>query len=612
MAIDARCTFCNKTYRLKEDLAGKKVTCANQECRKVFHVVPLDADTIAAAALSDEPAVQVPVESRTIPMSCVICEHKWAIAWDMQGKNVLCPDCKHRQKVPEQKVVKAADWRTGGGGPSLAKRETLENVTSARDTSMVSGDTLLKTGVIDDGVEPVPIKVKLMRWSAAAIALAALIYGGYYFFWSRPGSKSIDREAGRIKEYAEAEEFKTLPLHRSILHMAAGKYMARTNTPKGLADAVTLLGAAYEDLDKAPRSLDRDCLIVELAFAMLDLGGQGDELKDRRRIPWTPQMESGARPSIQTSRAEQEGVHGQVGRAFGLLQKNGADAEFRTWAARRFARELISRGQLEVLNLGAFFNETELPEMQAQIALEQYRAGRVDDARAVAESLKEFPTPSPAIQTLLALFEFKPLPSMSDSNRLAVTAHALVKKDAAGALAAVQAKGTWESRLRAAALAAEWADEPAQFLTEADKVATEVIALMKTDTNVMLPPVLTARLARAAAKAGDAEHAEGFTKKIFDAPLRAFMTADVLNVKLKQKQGETVADDAAELPKNPEDPKEFLAGHAWGRYCLARHNGFTGGAGLAAKLRESWPKPLVAPFGAAGAMLGLQDQSVTR
>src|SRR5688572_2531321 len=108
MAIDVRCPFCEKSYRLKDDLAGKKVTCANQGCRKVFTVTasanglaapkapppppppPVDAEALAAAALSDDAdAPKVPEDARTIEMTCTVCEFKWTVPWALQGKNVL-------------------------------------------------------------------------------------------------------------------------------------------------------------------------------------------------------------------------------------------------------------------------------------------------------------------------------------------------------------------------------------------------------------------------------------------------------------------------------------------------------------------------------------------
>lgn len=607
MAIDARCTFCRKIYRLKDDLAGKKVTCANTDCRKIFQVTPLDADTIAAAALSDEVPVQAPVESRTIAMSCVICEHKWNAAWDMQGKNVLCPECKHRQKVPEQKENKPADWRTGGGGPSMAKREVLEGVTSARDTSMVSGDTLLKTGVIDDGVEPVPLKVKLMRWGGLGLAVCTVLFGIYYFGFKRPGSNRENRDVNTTFEVVSSDEFKPLPLHRAIINTAAAEYYLRSKDEKALPKALDYYSSAMNDLSSAPKGLDRDCLTVELALSMLNLGGDGDDLKDKKRIPWTPQPDARSGPQVSNNRAEQEGVVGQVRRVLELLQKNGADLEFRQWAARRMARELIARGHLEVLDLGALFVDADQPEMNCQIALEQYRAGKPEVAEQMIKSSGDVTAPSGL--ALQAIFNIKPLAeSNAPSNevRMALTAMHLAKKEYAAAVASAAKPGPHDSRIRALALCAEWSDEIGPVLDEADKVAAEILLKSKTDPNVMLPTLPPGRIAISAAKGGDAR-AEAYAKRINDRNYTAYVQAEVLRQKMLRANSETFPDDAAELPQNPDDLKAFLPGHAWGRFQLARHNGAL--ANIAAKLREGWPKPLVAPFGSAGALLGAQDKA---
>ena len=135
MAIEMQCPACKKAYRLKDALAGEKVTCANAECRTVF-AVPVkpgtgtaptlaalksgvrpaakpaakaaaklppppafDVETAALTALNDDPD-EVPVETRVIGVKCDNCDHQWTEPWDKQGKNVLCPECRTRQRVP--------------------------------------------------------------------------------------------------------------------------------------------------------------------------------------------------------------------------------------------------------------------------------------------------------------------------------------------------------------------------------------------------------------------------------------------------------------------------------------------------------------------------------
>src|SRR5579883_1832677 len=199
MAIDTSCPFCQKAYKLKDELVGKKVTCANQDCRKAFQVTPVkvtpaangaakppapgakaapapkaapkpppppvDAEALAAAALADDAdAAKAPEDTRTIEMTCAACDTKWTVPWSMQGKNALCPECKTRQKVPEQKKAGKADWRDGAG-PVGRKIEKLEGVQATQDVSMISGQTIREAGLIEVEYEPRPFSfyVKILK-----------------------------------------------------------------------------------------------------------------------------------------------------------------------------------------------------------------------------------------------------------------------------------------------------------------------------------------------------------------------------------------------------------------------------------------------------------------
>jgi len=547
-------------------------------------------------------------------MTCVICEHKWAAPWDMQGKNVLCPDCKHRQKVPEQKASKAADWRTGGGGPSMAKHEVLENVTSARDTLMVSGGTLLATGVIDDGVEPVPLKVKLQRWGGALAVLAVLGIVVVWFLDSRRQTRAAIEFADRSRA-ADADEFKTLPLHRAILRMGSAEYAARQNDEKQLQRAIELYSLALNDLSGAGRGMDRDFLTGEFALSLLSLGGEGKQLLDRQRLPWLP---GGNRGQVRPNPAEEGGVFRQLNRALAVMVKNGADFEIRAWTARRLARDLIARNHIDVLtrNVDAGFNEKERPEALGQIGLELLRSGKTAEAQTVAQELTSMlaanPETSPppvSVQALWDALEIKgpitavPESGGSEAARLLQTTKALLKKLPEDALTAATKSGPVEARVRALAMAAEMAESPGPYLAAAEKALAEPRA----EGAAALTPVPLVRLSAAAARSGDAALAAKFFKAIGDAPLRAYATAEALRQRLHAKRAENAADAEAELPAEV-SAKDFLAGHAWGRFQLARHNGFNADATKAKEYANAWPKPLVAPFGAIGAMLGVQDK----
>lgn len=628
MAIDAKCPFCEKPYRLKDELAGKKVTCANQDCRRIFQVMPspngkppLDAEALALQALADEPPA--PVEQRTITMQCVVCEHAWSVGWDMQGKNVLCPECKQRQKVPEQKQTKAADWRTGGGGPSLARREQLENVTSARDTAMVSGETLKATGIIDDGVEPVPLKVKLQR-AAAVLAILAVIGVGIGYFFNSRSEKSEQREFDDVGKSAESDDFKAMPLHRAILRMARGEYAARQNDAAKLDQAVAQFAAALSDASGAVRSGDRDALLGELALSMLALGGDGADVTDEKKLPWLPQPPASGRAQISVKRAQAEGVQGQIRRVLEALRNGFADFEVRAWTARRLARELAVRGRIEVLksNTDFGFSEIEMPEVLGQIGLELYRSGQIDAARAIGEGLVPMlsndaprPLPPASAQALWKVLEIRGpaiIPEIgsgpvSDATRLMTVAFASAKKDYAAALDAASRPGTAAIRVAALANAAEWAETPGPILDVAEQIVVDLGT--KPDPNAApLNGFQLLRLARAAAQAGHADKAQKFIKAINDAALREYARADALRLSLQVGEKKPVDDAVAEIPADP-TAKDFLPGQAWGRYHLARHNAMWD-AKLARERVKTWPKPLVAPFGAIGVMLGVLDRSV--
>src|SRR5688572_6604127 len=103
MAIATRCPHCNKGYSLKDELAGKRVTCSNPSCKKIFAVQPavtvpappggsngsgaaprpapkpaVNVEEMALAAFSDEPAMKEAapeaIEGAPIKVKCKFCD----------------------------------------------------------------------------------------------------------------------------------------------------------------------------------------------------------------------------------------------------------------------------------------------------------------------------------------------------------------------------------------------------------------------------------------------------------------------------------------------------------------------------------------------------------
>ncbi|QEL19738.1 hypothetical protein [Limnoglobus roseus] len=668
MAIDAKCPFCEKDYRLKDDLVGKKVTCANQGCRKVFTVTPsvngttngsahapapvtvskpspgpavptqsapksrppIDVETAAATALNDDPD-EVPEDQKTITMACTMCDHKWPVAWSMQGKNVLCPDCKHRQKVPLQEKGKKGGWREQNA-PEGVKQEKLEGVIGSRDNKMVSGDTLRATGVIKEEFDALPSSI-YVKW-VAIIGIPLLLLAGGVVYWINVRTTTGETKVvENFDKSLEAEEMTQLPLYPAALRIALGEYEARNRNQ--LKDgqqkdvnprdkAIEYFRGALANLNAAPRAADREQLYGELAIALLNLGGEGEDLIEKRKLSWLPpQQTATSRAKVKPNAAELEGVQGQLRRVLNGLKDAKAEFDERTALLRRLSRELLKVNQIEVVRsaLPALFSDAEQYEAEAQIGLECFRANKQDTAREIGEKLKKSlsgtpnppPSPTPAsAQALWNVLEIKgpglvPAPSgePSDASRWAYTAINLLKgnRDEARKIAnsGTDVRAT-VPRLKALALAAEWTDKPGEFLDAAERAMKAV----RGDPNVSLPESLLLHLAQMSARAGAAEQADEFTKSI-SGDLKVFAKAEVLRNKLAANPGQQPKDEDAELPAEP-DAKNLKLGHAWGRLALARHNGArTRDKGLASTYAKSWPAKIIAPFGQIGVLLGIQD-----
>ncbi len=645
MAIDAKCPFCEKGYRLKDDLLGKKVTCANKDCRKLFTVEPsangvahappptvpvkaapkLDAEELAAAALNDDPD-EVPEDQKTIAMTCTMCDHKWPVAWAMQGKNALCPECKHRQKVPLQEKGKKGGWRERNV-PEGVKQEVLSDVTSARDNRLVSGETLRATGVIKEDLDALPTSI-YVKWAAIiAVPVLILVGGLVYYFKSKTDRKEAE-EIVNYQQMLDAEELKTLPLYQAALRIGLGEFEARQGKDQKDRDkAIEYFTGALANLGAAPRTADREQIYGELAVALLHLGGDGEDVMDKRKINWLPQPPQ-ARASVRPNPAELEGVQGQLRRVLSGLRDTRADFDVRAALVRRLTRELLARDQIEVVRstLPALFAEPELYEAEAQVGLECIRAKKTDLATEIGEKLKKSlaapaapPSPVPAsLQALWNLLEIKgpalvPPPSggeVSEASRWAYTATHLLKKNESELLSVLNKAGKTDAKLKALALAAEWSEPPGQFIDLAGRVLKDEIA--RKDPNANLPGGALLRLAQLAARAGAADKADEFAKAILDDHLKAFAKAEVLRNRLAFDRGQQAKDEDAPLPEDL-DPKKLKLGPAWSRMALARHNAArTRDRNLGAAYGKTWPRAVIAPFGQVGAALGLQDYDIRR
>jgi hypothetical protein len=634
MAIDTACPHCQTKYRLKDELAGKTVTCREAACRKVFAVVAapppangakprksadppkptVDAEELALQMFSEDPAAQAAVAERQVAVVCEICEHKWEEPASKVGKVVLCPECKHRQKIPEPKQ-KAADWRearkAGLKGPDLP--EDL----AAQQMQGISINTMKQAGMIEGPeIEPRTLKEKLGIAAMAATVLLAIGGGVWWFVTSRTAGQENLMMATAVDEIKELKDDGPLPkgqpsLMRATLHVAAGEYHAKLNTEESLKESLKHFRDARKDLASAAKSHERDVLFSELASAVLITGGDGEAVKGKSRIAWSSQSANNAQPGT----GQTQFVQAELRVLLSAMLTAGVDPEMRFLTLRRLARELAAMGQSDLIvdMVPNGFVADEQQEAQAQALLEAARAGVPAEklkiqATGVMTALSGSKLPFPP--SALALFQKagisadavanKPPPpqgqAVSPATRLAyIPLYAIDKPQEAVNLATTNA-GLSEM-VAGLATVAEITPNPKDVLV----AAATLVQAQKSELRVV-NPVHLLRLTRAAVAAGDPAQADVFAQLVPDDGLREWAKAEALRAKWMAAKSTA---PAGEAPKA--EPGKLHVGNAWGCLLFARHNAAVTGTGDA-KTYDGWGKGELRGFGYAGHALGLKDR----
>ena len=657
MAIEMQCPACKKAYRLKDALAGKKVTCANAECRTVFAVpvkpgtgtaptlaalnanaakpparpaakpaakVPppaFDVETAALTALNDDPD-EVPVETRVIGVKCDNCDHQWTEPWDKQGKNVLCPECRTRQRVP----VPAAkggktDWRKDGM-PAGRKIEQLAGVTSSTDAGYVSGQSLRDAGLGVE-LEPRPVWQKVFVVAFPVVVVGLLVASVVAYRGSRADTKEVETMGLALKDLPADDSLlpkAELPLFRAGLFVAAGEYAARRENkgPKDLADAMTQFGKARQELEAQPSSFGRDALFAELAAAQLALGGTQEQVDAGQRIRYAAQAAGAARSRINEKAHD---VQGELRQTFAaMLNRDRPVAlDARYGVLRRVTRDLAKVNQADLVErlVPALFNDAEHPEATAVAIFEAAKASP-DPARVGASVAALLPTfvagrtpPAPLVavaQTLdpvpagLKVPPYSPGPGpLDDTLRATYGLLFLLTNKPGEAIEVAKRPGRTDSRLRLLAHIAELTSEPGPAVT----AAGEVYAAdgRKRDLGEVSDALLV-RLALQAGRANQPERVDQFAKGIARDDARAWARAEGLRGQFTTGPAKPAAETLVEVPA---DLKDARSGTAWGRLWIARNNAAAGDKRPAEGF-DAWGRGTFRPYGLAGQALGLQDR----
>jgi len=600
MPISVPCPHCHKKWKLKDEYAGKRIKCPNSECGQTISIPsatdnfvsdpvapgrvekPLtkppagptaeelraEAERLAEAMLNEEPEKRddQPEVVKTFEYSCQFCDHKWLVPVSQQGKNVLCPECKARQRIPEKKELKV-DWRDPNAQrPSLARGPELPEDLKEQQTKNVNIDSLVQAGAIPEAeVEPRPLATKLKFAFAAFALLCTLAFAIYYFMQSRTITKDLTLYNAAVASINEVKDDGGLPkpqpaLFRAAYNTAAGEAAIRLNDKSKVKDALGYFNKARQELEESPKSFERDYLLGELALAVLNLGGTPQQVIDEIRIKWKPDLQNGNKPQFTGSGND---VQAELRRV--LLALKPADLDYKLSITRKVARVLLAKGQIETLMeiLSQGFNDNELPEARLHIAYEKLKAST--------------PAASPGED---------PIPNL-DARYQAVSGP--------DAVAAAKKAGTSELRLQALALAAEYSADTKGAVTAAMEIAEKEKAALGKG----ISPMLLVRLSYWAGKSGE----KGFAELISDSNIQALAEADAIKGRIAGNPTGKI--DTGPLPRPP--AAQAMVGQASSALAASRQNARVSREKKAAKEYEGWNAGTFQPAGLLGLVLGLQD-----
>ncbi|HEY1380899.1 MAG TPA: hypothetical protein VGF55_29130 [Gemmataceae bacterium] len=293
MAIAFKCPSCQQPYKVKDDMAGKRVVCTS--CKKPMRVpapvaapaVPDHAaEDLAHAALADAPATPAEEAAASITVECPNCIEQVTFPADLAGKQAPCPNCKRIIRVPVPATGKK-DWRTADARPTFAKvtpEADLKDVVSTANMTVVDRESLAEAGALRKRERPrLTTQQKVTRIVIGALVLALIVVGALLFRTKKTIQRRDDfvqRAVGVVRDNT------SLPAGvRAETYRAAGEYVLAQ--PDGPADAARQhLANARDSLTGTDHPFERVALLGRIAVTQADLVGPDDRIRAGNRLDW--------------------------------------------------------------------------------------------------------------------------------------------------------------------------------------------------------------------------------------------------------------------------------------------------------------------------------------
>jgi DNA-directed RNA polymerase subunit RPC12/RpoP len=606
--IKITCAKCKKPLWATAALAGKRVKCP--ACQSVLTVPAppaADLEALAAKALGAQPAEE-PAKAavKDITFACPSCDEEIKAGGDMAGKQMPCPHCSRIIKVPLPVKTTPKDWRTVDPRAGALLRRDAEappegewgTGTSARP---VSQQALEEAEIIPVAAVRVPWRERLQLITLlgmAGLGCLILLFAGFHA-WTRANEQ---QSLNHVRRYApDDNKDSTLPsLAAAEIYRAKGEYYGREGKAP---EANKALGKALAHLAAAGAgSAERDLLLVDVGRTLIGLGGDGEQVSQRKKVAW----EELANPLRRTAEAIDS-------------------PEGRSEAVRVLGRDLGARRQTALAETVAQTVKVGFPkdrtEMRALIGLALVASGQSSRAEAIAQDLARpyeprlkdeklsGPLPGPRFLALLiAVGRGEQAERLAGTTFKEATQKEPYPEVRLGFAQGLAQRGEWDLARQVAnapglaALQLEALVGVAEIAAEKDQrdeAAKSVAALgvvtkqLRSEPDRPISSWVLWRLARACARAGvPAEKLEPVLDAISNSELREraqLALAQARPAPTSRSEADKELDEAAQKPE-PGLVLEFLA----------RRDAHVGGV---AKKIERWESPILRAYGYAGLLL---------
>ena len=329
MPLKFKCPNCEKPLSVNETMAGKRAPCP--ACKKVLTVPaapapatvpaqtpaptmgkpvaakpvkapaptapappPEDLEKLAADLLADEPKTGSQKQLETIALDCPMCGEPVKMPIALAGKQGPCPECRRIIKVPKLPDGKKDDWRSGPSKPAGAKQDDqpLEGAWgSTTDRGHVHAESLEEAGAIPS--QPVTVRQWISRGLVAA-AVVVLLVGGTLFALSWLGGNKQEKTLAKAMSAVAGKDAKLKGPEAAPIHVAAARYylqLDRTGcvvpekSDNGTRPQLVLARGKLSQSD-SKANFELDALLIELALAQLQMGGDGTAVEERKKLGW--------------------------------------------------------------------------------------------------------------------------------------------------------------------------------------------------------------------------------------------------------------------------------------------------------------------------------------